>query len=150
MIREFRPSDIDTVMSIWLKGNEQAHDFINPEFFRQNFDLVKLLMPSSTLFVQDINGVKGFIGLVDNYIAGLFVDESCRRQHIGQALIEKAKQLHSELSVHVYKKNTPAVSFYLSQGFNVESEAINEETNELELIMHCNVSRTIKIGKCAL
>lgn len=150
MIREYQPADLDAIMKIWLQGNEQAHNFINPEFFKQNYEMVKMLIPMSTVYVQDLNGVKGFIGLTENYISGLFVDEAFRRQGIGKALVTKAKQLHNELLVSVYKKNQAAIDFYLAQDFTVASEAINEEIYEPELLMQCKVEHTIKIGKCAL
>lgn len=150
MIRQYKSEDLNSVMTIWLQGNLQAHNFINPEFFKQNCDLVKMLIPMSTLYVQDLDGVKGFIGITENYISGLFVDEAFRRQGTGKALVEKAKQRHTELFVHVYKKNTNAINFYLSQNFEIVSESINEETNEPELLMHCNVEHNVKIGKCAL
>lgn len=150
MIREYQPADLDNIMAIWLQGNEQAHPFVNPEFFRQNYELVKMLISMSTVYVQDLNGVTGFIGLTENYISGLFVDEHHRKQGTGTALIEKAKQHHNELFVHVYKKNTQAIAFYLSQHFEIIEQSINEETNEEELLMRCNVTHTVKIGKCAL
>lgn len=150
MIREYKPTDLDAIMTLWLQGNEQAHAFIPSEFFRSNYDLVKSIISASQIYVQDLNGVKGFIGLMDNYIAGLFVDNSVHRQGIGLALLQKAKQQYSELFVNVYKKNTNALAFYLSQGFMVISEGINEETNEPELLMQCKVDHSVKIGKCAL
>ncbi|MDF7667405.1 GNAT family N-acetyltransferase [Orbaceae bacterium ESL0727] len=150
MIREYQPADLDAIMEIWLQGNQQAHPFINPDFFNQNYDMVKMLIPMSTVYVQDLNGVKGFIGLTENYISGLFVGEPFRRQGIGSALMTKAKQLHNTLLVNVYKQNQSAIDFYLAQQFTIESESINEETGEAELLMHCNVQHTIKIGKCAL
>ncbi|OCG31838.1 hypothetical protein A9G34_07620 [Gilliamella sp. Choc4-2] len=150
MIREYQPADLDKIMEIWLQANQQAHNFINPEFFKKNYELVKMLIPMSTLYVQDLNGVKGFIGLTENYISGLFVDHKFRHKGSGKALIEKAKQRHNELFVHVYRKNTDAINFYLSQNFNIVSESINEETNEDEVLMCCHVERKVKIGLCAL
>ncbi|NUF26755.1 putative acetyltransferase [Gilliamella bombicola] len=150
MIREYKPEDLNSVMTIWLQGNLQAHDFIDPEFFKQNYDLVKMLIPMSTLYVQDLGGIKGFIGLTENYISGLFVDQNYRHQGVGEALVNKAKQRHNELLVHVYKKNTAAIDFYVAQNFDIVSESINEETNEPELLMRCHVEHNVKIGKCAL
>lgn len=150
MIRQYQSADLDQIMTIWLTENKQAHNFINANFFIDNFEFVKSLMPISTIYVQDLNGIKGFIGLTDNYIAGLFVDSHHHHQGIGTALIQKAKQQVNELSVHVYKKNKPAIEFYLSQGFEIIAESMNEETQEIEYLMHCNVEHHIKIGKCAL
>ena len=150
MIREFQSTDLDKVMSIWLKGNLQAHDFIDPEFFKQNFQLVKMLIPMSTVYVQDLNGVKGFIGLTENYISGLFVEQAYQRQGTGKALVNKAKQRFNELLVHVYEKNTAAIDFYLAQNFEIVSKSLNEETQEAELLMRCVVEHKVKIGQCAL
>ncbi|OTQ59293.1 GNAT family N-acetyltransferase [Gilliamella sp. A7] len=151
MIREYQTKDLDAIMTIWLQGNEQAHNFIDPEFFKQNFELVKMLIPMSTIYVQDINGVVvGFIGLTENYISGLYVEKNSRHQGTGSALVEKAKQRHNELMVHVYKQNSDAINFYLSQNFEIVGESINEETNHPEILMRCNVEHKVKIGKCAL
>ena len=46
MIREFKSADLDKVMEIWLQGNEQAHNFIDSNFFKQNFDIVEMLIRS--------------------------------------------------------------------------------------------------------
>ena len=150
MIREYQTPDLDKIMQLWLEGNQQAHDFIDPEFFQQNYEFVKMLIPMSTIYVQDLNGVKGFIGLTENYISGLFVDKDFQRQGTEKALIDKAKQRYNELLVHVYKKNSAAIDFYLSQNFEIVSESINEETNEPELLLRCLVEHNVKIGKCAL
>ncbi|WP_294845571.1 GNAT family N-acetyltransferase [uncultured Gilliamella sp.] len=150
MIREFQSTDLDKVMSIWLEGNLQAHDFIDPEFFKQNFQLVKMLIPMSTVYVQDLNGVKGFIGFTENYISGLFVEQAYQRQGTGKALVNKAKQRFNELLVHVYEKNTAAIDFYLAQNFEIVSKSLNEETQEAELLMRCVVEHKVKIGQCAL
>ncbi|OCF96079.1 GNAT family N-acetyltransferase [Gilliamella sp. wkB308] len=150
MIREYKKTDLDKIMQLWLEGNTQTHDFIDPEFFKQNYEFVKMLIPMSTIYVQDLNGVKGFIGLTENYISGLFVDKEYHRQGTGKALVNKAKQRYNELLVHVYKQNSTAIDFYLSQNFEIVSESINEETNEPELLMRCLVEHNVKIGKCAL
>lgn len=150
MIREFKSADLDEVMAIWLQGNEQAHNFIDANFFKQNYDIVKMLIPMSTVYVQEFDGIKGFIGITENYISGLFVDQAFRRQGTGKALVDKVKQRHNQLMVHVYKKNIDAINFYLSQNFEIISESINEESNEPELLMRCDVEHNVKIGKCAL
>lgn len=150
MIREFKSADLDKVMEIWLQGNEQAHNFIDSNFFKQNFDIVEMLIPMSTVYVQDLDGVKGFVGITENYISGLFVEQGYRRQGTGKALVNKAKQRYNELFVHVYKKNTDAINFFLSQNFELISESINEESNESELLLRCDIEHNVKIGKCAL
>jgi len=45
MIREYQTKDLDSVMSLWLSGNQQAHHFIDPQFYQNNYEFVKMLMP---------------------------------------------------------------------------------------------------------
>lgn len=150
MIRRYQAEDLEPLMAIWLAGNLQVHHFIDKKFFQDSYEMVKILLPTSTVYVQDLHGVKGFIGLIDNYIAGLFVNSDYHHQGIGSALVAKAKQLHNQLFVHVYEENTAAIAFYLAQGFEIATHGINEETNEPELFMQCTVQHSVKIGKCAL
>lgn len=150
MIREFQADDLDQVMKIWLEQNLLAHPFVDPEFFKNNVDLVRIILPSSEIYVQDINGIKGFIGLTDNYISGLFIDTDYQRQGLGSSLIEKAKQVRSELFLNVYTENKAAVQFYEKHGFIQLQDMINAETQQPEVLMGCKVDHHVKIGKCAL
>lgn len=150
MIREFQADDLDQVMKIWLEQNLLAHPFVDPSFFQKNADLVRIILPSSQIYVQDINGVKGFIGLTDNYISGLFIETDYQRQGLGASLIEKAKQVHSELFLNVYTENEAAVQFYEKHGFIRLEDTVNAETHQPEYLMGCKVNHTVKIGKCAM
>lgn len=60
--------------------------------------------------------IAGFIGLIEKYIAGLFVRTDKRRAGIGKALIEFCKEQSPILELHVFEKNTGAVSFYEKTG----------------------------------
>ncbi|MBN2919854.1 MAG: GNAT family N-acetyltransferase, partial [Lactobacillus sp.] len=96
MIREFQISDTQLVMQLWLAGNEDAHSFVAKEYWQANFEEVEKQLLKADIFVYDLNGeIKGFIGLMDEYIAGIFVDKAYRSQGIGRQLLEYVKQLHS-------------------------------------------------------
>ena len=41
MIRKYQKSDLEAVMQIWLEGNLDAHDFIDPSYWHDNYELVK-------------------------------------------------------------------------------------------------------------
>ena len=45
MIREFKQTDIDNVMEIWITENIRAHDFIPKEYWKKNFEYVKKILP---------------------------------------------------------------------------------------------------------
>lgn len=139
MIRQFQKSDTESVMQIWLQGNEDAHDFISKEYWRSNYEQVSQQILKAEAYVCEINRkIQGFIGITDGYIAGIFVDRRCRSCGIGGQLLEYAKQTHDTLSLGVYQKNKRAVLFYLREGFSVVSEQTDEDTGEIAYTMGWN------------
>lgn len=137
MIRKFKIDELDIVMKIWLETNIKAHDFINKSYWQGNYDMVKELLPTSTIFIYEESCmIQGFIGLVESYIAGIFINTTNQSKGIGKALLDYVKENHTELSLHVYKKNVRAVKFYLREDFMVLNEQIDENTGEVELVMN--------------
>ena len=87
MIREFKQTDIDNVMEIWITENIRAHDFIPKEYWEKNFEYVKKILPNAEIYVYVENEkIVGFIGLNDNYIEGIFIDSKYQYKGIGTAL----------------------------------------------------------------
>lgn len=136
MIREFQTADREQVMRLWLAGNEEAHAFIPKEYWRSHFAEVQEELLKAKVFVCDTEGkIQGFMGIINEYIAGIFVDKNYRSCGIGRQLLIYAKQKYDALSLDVYRKNTRAVAFYLREGFSVLSEAVDEDTGESEYTM---------------
>ncbi|CAM2077054.1 MAG: N-acetyltransferase [uncultured Clostridium sp.] len=137
MIKEFKIENLEEVMEIWLQNNINAHDFIEREYWINNFDLVKKLLPDAKVYIfQEDNIIKGFIGVIeDGYIAGLFVKEEYQREGIGEKLIKYIKPKYNQLKLDVYSKNKNAIKFYLKNNFKIVNEKNNEDTNELEYEM---------------
>ncbi len=136
MIRDFRPEDIDNIMCLWLDTNIIAHDYIDSGYWRANFEAVKKMIPKATVFVYEQDGdIRAFIGLMQSFIAGIFVSNNFQSKGIGKLLLDHAKDKHGELSLNVYKKNSRAIRFYSREGFTISSEQTDENTGETELIM---------------
>lgn len=136
MVRKFKMDELEEVMKIWLETNIAAHDFIEEGYWKKNDELVKQMLPNATIFVfENDHAIQGFIGLIENYIAGIFIRSSSQSQGIGKALLHCAKENHSELSLQVYKKNVRAVKFYIREDFIVLKEQIDENTGEIEFVM---------------
>lgn len=126
-------------MSIWLSANLEAHSFVDPDYWSRNFDAVKAMIPQAEVWVSEgENGINGFIGVVDDYIAGIFVDASARAAGIGSQLLDRVKQDRNSLRLSVYRKNTTAVSFYRRRGFQIDKESVDPETAEPEYAMIWN------------
>lgn len=138
MIRPLKITDLDMVMQIWLDGNLQAHNFIAAEYWQQNYDFVKQMLPQSKVYVYEdekSNQIKGFIGLQDEFIAGVFVQRDARAQGIGKQLLNYAKSLNHSLRLSVYQKNELAYKFYKQNKFEVIREQLDDATNEKEFLM---------------
>lgn len=138
MIRKFREEDTVKVMTIWTKGNFEAHSFIDKDYWLLNFNKVKneYLKQAETYVYVENNEIKGFISLLDNYFIGaLFVRKEYRRQGIGRKLINFVKDKYDRLVLEVYEKNVDAMLFYSSLGFINKKIQIDEETNEKEYVM---------------
>ena len=137
MIRKLQETDIDRVAAIWLDTNLKAHDFIAESYWLGNFDEVKGLLAQAELYVyeDEIQGIQGFIGLEDTYIAGIFVSEKVQSRGIGKQLLDFIKERKEELSLSVYQKNAGAIRFYEREGVAVRHTGLDEQTGEKEYQM---------------
>ena len=136
MIRKFQMSDTEQVMKLWFWGNRDAHSFVPEEYWRSHFNTVREALWQANVFVYDADGkIQGFLGIIHEYIAGIFVDKNHRSAGIGAQLLACAKQKYDTLSLNVYQKNSRAVAFYRREGFSVLSEEIAEDTGEKEYTM---------------
>lgn len=141
MIRQYADCDIDAVMHIWLSTNIQTHSFIAADYWQSKFDVVKEMLPYAEIYVYEDDHAKqidGFIGLNDNYIEGVFVDEAFQSKGIGKQLLNHAKEVRSKLSLSVYLKNKKAIQFYLREEFCIQSEDTDNNTGEKEFVMVWN------------
>ena len=131
MIRRFEYMDLDEVMNIWLHANMEAHSFICVDYWKDNYEMVKEMIPKAEVFVSEENElISGFIGLTDIYIAGIFVRSAEQSQGVGTELLHTVMKLRDNLRLNVYKKNTKAVSFYQHYGFQIINQGIDESTLE--------------------
>lgn len=136
MIRKFKNEDIDSVMEIWLGENIKSHDFVDEKYWKNNYALVKKMILEAEIYVY-IEGqeIVAFLGLMDTYIAGIFVDSNYQSQGIGKELLDFAKSIKDNLSLEVYLENNGAFSFYKREKFVVKEKSIDESTGESEYFM---------------
>lgn len=143
MIRNFKNKDLDRIMELWLDTNISAHSFIKKEYWSSNFDAVKLMMPEADIFLYEEDGaIQGFVGLMGDYIAGIFVSNQYQSKGIGKMLLDYAKEKREELTLSVYKANKKATRFYLRENFSVQEKQADENTGEIELKMNWNGRKT--------
>ena len=145
MIRRLQKPDIDTVSDIWLEANRDTHDFIPAEYWENNFLPVKEMLLQAEVYVytgEYKNEIEGFVGLDQEYIAGIFVRKEARSKGIGKALLDFVKGKKQELALNVYQKNERAVRFYERERFYIVESTMDESTGEKEYLMRwsCKVN----------
>lgn len=136
MIREMQQADIDRVANIWLDTNIKAHDFIPAQYWLDHYAEVKEQLAQAEVYVYESEGtIQGFIGIMNDYIAGIFVWYQAQSNGIGKELLGFAKGMKEKLTLNVYQKNRRAVSFYQREGFKIQYEGRDEDTTEKDYRM---------------
>ena len=139
MIRKFEKNDINPVMQIWKNENIKAHKFISKEYWKNNYNYVKEILPNAEIYVYVLKeNIVGFIGINENYIVGIFIDTNNQCKGIGTFLLNKVKENRDNLTLSVYKKNINAINFYKKNDFIITSENIDKDTAEIEYTMTWN------------
>lgn len=136
MIRKFRENDLPSIMQIWFDSNVEVHSFIPEKYWMDNFEIVKDILPQAEIYVyENLGKISGFIGLNKDYIEGIFVEKNMRSKGMGKQLLNYVKKLKDEMHLSVYQKNYKAISFYKREDFVIQSESIDNDINEKELLM---------------
>ena len=136
MIRALQKADIERVVDIWLDTNLKAHNFIPGQYWKNNIDLVKEMLPQAEVYVYENDcQIEGFIGLNDEYVEGIFVSGEMQSQGIGKILLNYAKDKRNKLHLNVYQKNARAISFYKREGFEIQHSGLDEATGEKDYVM---------------
>lgn len=136
-IRKLESEDeLNKIMDIWLESNLDSHKFIDESYWISNFNNVKLLIPKADVYLlYKNNNILGFAGVMDNYIAGIFIDKEHQNKGLGSLLISKLKLNYNSLTLDVYKENINAYNFYMKKNFSVIDEKIDTLNNQVEYTM---------------
>lgn len=76
-----KQSDIDILTDIWYRVSIQAHDFIAQEYWlSQKTEMRDKYIPmSDTYVIYNQAEIVGFVSMVDDYLAALFIDTSYQK-----------------------------------------------------------------------
>lgn len=107
MIRRFENKDLDQVMSIWLQANMESHSFIESDYWKNNYEMVREMLPKAEVFVSEENGqIRGFIGLINTCIAGIFVRAAEQSKGVGTGLLHTVMKSRDSLQLNVSINNS--------------------------------------------
>ena len=131
-IRQYKETDLGSVLSSWEAATRLAHEFMTDEFIEQERkNVAEIYIPITDTWVAEIDDeVKGFIALIGNEVGAIFVQPECHGKGVGRALMDKAQELHGDLEVEVFKENIIGRKFYSKYGFEYLEEKLHEPTGQ--------------------
>lgn len=131
-IREYHQADLNDLMSAWESANALAHPFLTGDFVdKVRHDIPNLYLPNTDTWVAEHNKkVIGFIALMGNEVAAIFVDTQFHGLGAGKLLMDKAHSFHPSLEVEVFEDNTIGRKFYSSYGFELIKKSLHEPSGK--------------------
>lgn len=132
IIRPYKATDLEAVLAAWKNTQKIAHPFLPEDFQVQELSNIEnLYLPNAdTWVVEEDHSVVGFIALIGNEIGGLFLQPAQHGKMLGKLMVDKAQELHGNLVVEVFEKNTVGRDFYAKYGFKRVEEKLHEQTGE--------------------
>ncbi|WP_445404940.1 N-acetyltransferase [Acinetobacter vivianii] len=136
-IRKATSNDFNELTKIWLQASIKAHHFIPASYWESNTTkMQEIYLPMSEVYIaEDTINIYGFIALVEDTVAALFVSPEHQAKGIGKQLISYAQDMRSRLELNVYQENKNSVKFYLASGFRIINEGLDTATNAKEYVM---------------
>ena len=121
MLRKYVDADLEGVLSAWENASKVAHPFLPEAFLAQERkNIPTLYLPNADTWVLEIDKqVVGFIALIGNEIGGLFLQPEHHGKKLGKLMVDKAQELHGDLEVEVFEKNSVGRNFYDKYGFKL-------------------------------
>lgn len=137
IIKKMVKNDIQEVVKIWYETSIIAHDFIPKHYWvNGKKDMENIYIPNSETYIISQNDeILGFLTMVENYLAAIFIKKSKQKMGYGKSLIQFIKEKKEELNLKVYQKNLNSINFYKKLDFKILKETIDENTGEKEFLM---------------
>lgn len=120
MIRKIKETDYPRLIEIWESAVLNTHDFLKEEDFLYYKKQLPVYFQYVTLVGFEQEGIlAGFMGIAEENLEMLFVDNDYRGTGIGKKLIAYATANLHVTKVDVNEQNTQAVGFYKYMGFKI-------------------------------
>lgn len=139
-IRKNNKEDIYKLVNLWYEVSLEAHNFIDKEYWKTaKVDMKEKYIPNSeTYILENNNELYGFISMIENYLAAIFVDDKFQSQGFGKKLLDYVKKDRDYIELKVFKKNNRAYNFYSKNGFKIKEKLIDKNLKEEEYLMIWN------------
>ena len=86
-IRQYKESDLQSVLDSWELATRLAHEFMTEDFIaKERKNIVDIYLPNTDTWVAEIKGeVKGFLSLMGDEVGAIFLQPECHGKGIGKA-----------------------------------------------------------------
>ena len=103
---------------IYGRYNLKAHYFIPGQYWKDNINLVKEMLPQAEVYVYENDcQIEGFIGLNDEYMEGIFVRDEMQSQGIGKLPVEFCKRKKDKIILKCLTKEYTCNSLLSTRRF---------------------------------
>ena len=142
-LRQYESTDLNDLLLSWENASRIAHPFLPKEFQAQvRKDIPKLYLPNADTWVVEVDDqVAGFIALIGNEIGAIFLQPEHQGKKLGKLMMDKAQELHGDLEVEVFEKNSIGRKFYARYGFKLLENKSHEPTGERLLRLRFTASK---------
>ncbi len=149
MIRQFEMKDLTQVLEIWLKTTIEAHPFIDPGYFLNNYQSFQedhLLKSQSQVY--EIDGkIVGFVSIKqDMVVTTINVDPDYRLNGIGEALMNHLLNKFQQVTVKCFLDNAGALAFFTKLGFELVDKETDLELHREVCILHYDKTHREKMN----
>lgn len=139
MIKKIKEEDLTNVMTLWVKGNFKANNFIDKDYWLEIYNNTKenFLKDYKTLVYKENDEILGFISINNSEIKAINVRDDQQRRGIGTKLVNYCKEniYESEIIIKIFEKNMNAIIFFSNLEFKNIKIQLNEKFNEKEYVM---------------
>ena len=140
-LRQYQDSDLEQLLSAWDNATKVGHPFLKADFIAQERkNIPAIYLPNAdTWVVETDNKVVGFIAIHGNEVGALFLQPEFHGRKLGKLMMDKAQQLHGDLEVEVFEKNSTGRAFYQQYGFTLIERKRHADTGEILLRLKFSV-----------
>lgn len=137
MIRKYKDSDVDAVVSVWRTASDLAHPFLSKAFQDKEQGNVRNVYPQfAQIWVKEIDGkTVGFIALIENEVGAIFLDPKLHGQGLGREMMDYAIQQKGSVTLDVFKENALGRRFYDRYGFVAIKEYQHADSGQMTVTM---------------
>jgi len=135
-------NEINDLLNIWESSVAATHKFLSEDDIRAiKPDVIEGLKEIEHLYCYYVYDTpQGFIGVANNKVEMLFINDNARGKGIGKKLIRYAIDNLNAKYVDVNEQNDQGIGFYKHMGFHIISWSELDEQGRPFPILHLKLS----------